>query len=147
KPATKVVPDRLADLIRKEQKQGNRFVILDSNGRIQREITITEESGPEERLVTQRRWKQKAPSRQNNAWRYREEVGLRKVELADDAGLSEKTIMRIEMGQVMMRPETLHRYLHALNARRKELSMPELAFDEVFSEVKRKSFRSQGRSK
>ncbi len=74
--------------------------------------------------------------RPNNAWHYREDAGLKKVEIALAAKVSVKTVARIEQESQGPSRVSYHRYLNALNAKRREQQKPELRFEEVFPALK-----------
>ena len=73
-----------------------------------------------------------APPPANNVKRYREELGLSKVDLAGLAKLSDKTIARIERQQQRFRTVTYQRVLLGLNRARRQNSLKELSYEDVF---------------
>jgi predicted transcriptional regulator len=68
----------------------------------------------------------------NNVREHRKEAALRKVELARLAGLSDKTIQRVERMEQNFDPMTYRKIFNALNRERKKQDKPELRFEEVF---------------
>jgi DNA-binding XRE family transcriptional regulator len=72
----------------------------------------------------------------NNVKKYRKEAGLRKVELAQLCGLSERTIYRIEQEQEAFAPTTYYKVRNALNKALKKEGRPEVTIRELFPGLK-----------
>lgn len=76
----------------------------------------------------------------NKLEQMRTEEGIKRAMLARQAGVSDKTISRVEAGEPST-PETLYRLLNALNSLRRR-RQADYSFKEVFPEaVRRKGLR------